>query len=176
MSDMQLFRRKNGNDFNDGAEIWQQCRIVGEEKDGCPRADLLASWLDGRLNDGERESIESHLLHCEQCMETVVSIRRSLDGKPEKIPCSLRSIHDLVPAVDRSFSFAEVVQWLCPLRPGTVIALAGLVLLVTTSGYLGSRMAEDRLFIHRAIIAELSFDFDFSDRAESVGGRSHDAP
>ncbi len=173
---MQLLQQKDGNDFKEGAEIWQQCRIAGVENDGCPEADLLASWLDGRLNDGQRESLESHLLHCEQCMETVVSIRRSLDDKPEKIPWSLRSIYGLVPAADLSFSFENVMQLLHPLRPGPVIALAGLILLVTTSGYLGSRMAADRLFIHQILVAELSFDFDVSDRAEAIGGGTHDAP
>jgi len=176
MSDMKLLQQKDEKDFTDGAEIWQQCRMAGIENDGCPRPDLLASWIDGRLNDGQRQSIESHLLQCEQCMETVVCIHRSLDDKQEKIAWPLRPIYDLVPAADRSLSLEDVLQWLYPLRPGTVIALAGLILLVTTSGYLGSRMAADRLFIHQALIAELSFDFDFSDRADSVGGRTHDAP
>ncbi len=174
MSDMQLNRQKDGNDFTDGAELWQRFRLTGTENKGCPRTDLLASWLDGRLDDGQRQSIEAHLLQCEQCMETVVCIFRSLDDKEEQLTLPLGPIYDLVPAGDRSFSLRDVLQWLYPLRPGTVMALAGLILLVTTSGYLGRQMAADRLFIHQAFIAELFFDFDFdlSDGADFVGGQT----
>lgn len=171
MSDMQFDRQKDGNDFTNGAELWRRCRLTGTENRGCPRHDLLASWLDGRLDDGQRQSIEVHLLQCEQCMETVVCIHRSLADKEEQITRPLGPIYDLVPAADRSFSPKDVLQWLYPLRPGTVMALAGLILLVTTSGYLGRQMAADRLFIHQALMAELSFDFDCSDGADFVGGQ-----
>ena len=163
MSDMQLHQSRKGDGYDDGAEIWHQCRVVGPREEDCPGADLLGSWIDGSLTGEERERVEAHLCHCGQCLETVVCIRRALAGRVEKESCSLPSLHDLVRPAERPSPFAEVMRWFFPLRPEPVVVFAGLVLLMVASGYLGSRMAVDSLFIHQTLAAEISFDFDVAD-------------
>jgi hypothetical protein len=163
MSDKQLHQFRKEDGYDDGARIWHQCRVIGSGEESCPGADLLSSWIDGRLAGEERERIEAHLSHCGQCLETVVCIRRELAGRPEKVSCSLKPLHDLVRPADRPSTFAELIHRLFPLRPEPVVVFAGLVLLMAASGYLGSQMAVDRLFIQRTLMAEISFDFDVAD-------------
>jgi hypothetical protein len=63
-------------------------RAIKENAQGdqCPSDEVLSAFVDGTLNEQEREAVVGHLTHCNNCYE-VVSLAREMveEGKKEKV-------------------------------------------------------------------------------------------
>jgi hypothetical protein len=51
-------------------------------KADCPREELLADYMAGRLNDEKRIEIESHVADCDQCLDEM-ALLQDLESHPE---------------------------------------------------------------------------------------------
>ncbi len=65
---------------------------------GCPDANALGGFLEGRFSEGDRQGIEAHLVDCGACLETLIELRGSLGEPLVAVPDHLlQRIQDLVP-------------------------------------------------------------------------------
>ncbi len=159
---MKLF--KNGQTPSEDAQVkalWRRIKLRPPQDSPCPDAMCLAAYLDGRLPNAETAAMEAHLVHCEQCLETVLLLRETAAERQMPVAREkLDPIHELVPRIPgpRSFPSGIVKGILGLLRPAPVWAVILLLLLTVGSFNLGGRMARDTRFIHTALTAELQFN------------------
>ncbi len=82
----------NVNDSIDPVErgLWERARAEAPARpDACPAMVTLAAWVDGRLNDAEREAIEEHLAGCGACLAAVVESRAARAEALEAMPLAV---------------------------------------------------------------------------------------
>lgn len=60
------------HEMND-KELWQQLKKFLPTTQSCPDPVELAALLDGRLDDDEKDKIETHLAHCPACLENYLA-------------------------------------------------------------------------------------------------------
>lgn len=52
-------------------------------KTACPDEEIIADYIEGRLSENDRASVEAHLSDCEQCLEILLTVRE-ITGPKEK--------------------------------------------------------------------------------------------
>ena len=52
----------------------------------CPDEEMLAYYLEGILRDNEKESLEQHLLSCNDCLNSIVLYEKLKKESLEKVP------------------------------------------------------------------------------------------
>ena len=70
------------------------------ESASCPDEEALVCYLEGRLDERERDEIEGHLAACSSCCDQVIAMNRVIHAEKEAPPASEEAIQkamDLVP-------------------------------------------------------------------------------
>ena len=145
------------------AEFWKRISIIPDQSTDCPDEEFFAAWLDGRLSGVEQQRMEAHLCCCSRCFHAARSLRQIMAASPGDIPCSLVSIHALVPSWKSGQEDRQAgLGWWTGAVPAVHAALLTVSLLLVVAGslYLGGRMALEQRQFHRALMSELSFGLD----------------
>lgn len=148
---------KHGNDRN-GAGLWVRARpgwramAASEGAEEAPNALILAGYLDGTLDEREREAVEAWMAAAPEALELVAAARADLGRAPETAPQGLIArAQGLVraPAREpgglgawlRGLAGFEVQAW----RPLAWAGVTAVLLVVSAGGFELGRLGADRL-------------------------------
>jgi hypothetical protein len=143
--------------------IWKQCRVQLDAPGHCPEATLLAAYLDQGLSENERNHIETHLVQCRDCLDTILFVKDLEDDihqpvRKKDIAAASRLITPKQPP--RTRRNERLSGWFFPLPINPVFTAALLVLVCITGFYLGHQTGTNRMFVRNVLATELQFGLD----------------
>jgi len=68
-------------------ELWEQYDTERDPESGsaCPDFNDLGAYIEGNLDDEEREKIEAHLNRCPECLDLVLALREDIVAENEPL-------------------------------------------------------------------------------------------
>jgi len=116
----RFWQKKEKKNERDAAIGQKLSRAIKESAgfENCPSSEDISAFLDGRLDQKQRDKLIGHLSHCERCYE-VFSIAREMVGQEEEEAVAKKKRNWVYP----SFAFAVAVALIIVI--GLVIPITG---------------------------------------------------
>ncbi len=151
----------------EGLKLWKRTCFRPQMVGTCPGPNILAAYIDHTLSDSELEEVESHLINCNECLETVILVRDALKNSEDAMPSSL-AIHDILKDIPDQrgyvFKIKKVLSSLwCPAILPRYAMTALMILACMIGFYTGFQTGMEQKAFYTTVLAELEFSLDVPD-------------